>query len=391
MSDNLTFTEPVLCHFNHDLGRSWFVHFDCFSELTGKKVRRQFRGDINKYKTKKERLLEGNAMIAFWKEEIRSGRYNPFLAPGEIARPIIIPKTVSEAIDMIISLKGTSCKDRTISKYSEVANCFKSWLIKSGMEGIRLYQFTRPIAQGYMDYLILTKKYSGKSHNNHLNVLKSIFGAFHGRWEDILTKHPFKGISQLPEQGGNNLAYSETERKMITDYLRENDIRMFYAISFLFHGFIRKTELSTIKVGDIDFTNKTIRIHSGAAKNRTQESVTITEGLLQIMLEMGLDMAPAGYYIFGHQLQTVEKKLSKADIISDRYLDLKKKMGYKANDGKTFYAWKHTGVVAYWNALKDPYAIQRQCRHSDLKTTMVYMRSLGLSPNLQFRDVNVKM
>lgn len=389
MSDNLTFTEPTLCHYNHDLSRSWFVHFDCTSELIGKKVRRQFRGDINQYTTKKERLLEGNAMIAFWKEEIRMGRYNPFLAPGDIPRPVVIPKTVAEAVAMIISLKGTSCKERTISKYNEVASCFTSWLIKSGMEGIRLYQFNRSIAQGYLDYLILTKRYSGKSHNNHLNVLKSIFAAIHGRWEEILTKHPFKGISQLPEQGGNNLAYTDTERGEIIDYLKEHDRRMYYAVSFLFHGFIRKTELSLLKVGDIDFENKTIRVNAGAAKNRTQESVTITEGLLAVIKEMGLDMAPANFYIFGHQLQTVAKKISKADIISDRYLKLKKKMGYVAGDGKTFYAWKHTGVVAYWKVLKDPYAIMRQCRHRDLKTTLIYLKSLGLNPNFQFRDANV--
>ena len=207
----------------------------------------------------------------------------------------------------------------------------------------------------------------------------------------MLPKHPFKGISQLPEQGGNNLAYSEPERLKVIDYLKANDRRMYYAVSFLFHGFIRKTELTTIKVGDIDFENKTIRINSGAAKNRTQESVTITEGLLQVITEMGLDLAPAGHFIFGHQMMTVEKKINKPDNISDRYLEIKKEIGFVAGDGKTFYAWKHTGVVAYWNALKDPYAIMRQCRHRDLKTTLVYLKSLGLNPNFQFRDAMVKI
>jgi integrase len=205
----------------------------------------------------------------------------------------------------------------------------------------------------------------------------------------MLPKHPFKGISQLPEQGGNNLAYSDHERSVIINYLKENDIRMYYAVSFLFHAFIRKTELSTIRVGDIDFANKTIRINSGAAKNRKQESVTITEGLLQVINDMELDKFTPGHYIFGHQMETSERKIGKADLISDRYLAVKKKLGFVAGDGKTFYAWKHTGVVAYWNALKDPYAIMRQCRHSDLKTTLVYLKSLGLNPNFQFRDANV--
>lgn len=388
MPENLVFTEPELCHYDYDMSRSWFVYFSVTNELTGKNMRLQFRSDINKFKTKPERLREAKNLKTFWQDHIRSGRYDPF-AEGSVAAPMVIPKTVVEAMTLIIALKGTSCKPRTISKYGEVKSCFLAWLKKTGYEGIRLHQFNRSIAQGYMDYLIMTRKYSGKSHNNHLNVLKSIFGSIHNRWEDILVKHPFKGITQLPEQGGSHLAYSEAERRRIIDYLKENDRRMYYAVSFLFHGFIRKTELSTIKAGDIDLENKTIRIHSGAAKNRTQESVTMPDALVQIVYEMGLDMAPPGHYIFGKNMETTAQKIYKADYISDRYLVLKKKLGYKASDGKTFYAWKHTGVVAYWNALKDPYAIQRQCRHSDLKTTMIYMRSLGLNPNLQFQNANV--
>ena len=391
MSNNLTFTEPKLCHHDYDLTRSWFVHFRITNELTGKTIARQFRGDINKYKTKKERILEAGTVKSFWKEEIKSGRYNPFVNVGEITKLSITPKKVDESMAIVISLKATSCKPRTISKYNEVVNCFKEWLKEIGLEGIRLYQFNRVIAQAYLDYLILTKKYSGKSHNNHLNILKSIFGSIQSRWEDLMPKNPFKGISALPEQGGNNLAYSEKERQKIIEYLKENDKRMYYAISFLFHGFIRKTELTTIKVGDIDFENKTIKIYSGAAKNRTQESITITEGLLEVIYEMGLDLAPASHYLFGYCMQTSEKQICKPDVISDRYLDLKIKLGYSAGDGKTFYAWKHTGVVAYWNILKDPYAIMRQCRHRDLKTTLIYLKSLGLNPNFQFRDAMIKL
>jgi integrase len=131
--------------------------------------------------------------------------------------------------------------------------------------------------------------------------------------------------------------------------------------------------------------NKTIRIASSTAKNRLQDSVTITEGLEKILLEMGLDMAPGHYYVFGKRMMTCEQQCTRPSDISDRHRALKLAAGLPDDPDKTFYSWKHTGVVDYYQQIKDPYAIMRQCRHSDIKTTMIYMKSLGLNPNAEFR------
>ena len=53
---------------------------------------------------------------------------------------------------------------------------------------------------------------------------------------------------------------------------------------------------------------------------------------------------------------------------------------------KGFYAWKHSGVCALYNATKDPYIVMSQARHSDIKTTMIYLRSLGLTVNERIRQ-----
>ena len=44
----------------------------------------------------------------------------------------------------------------------------------------------------------------------------------------------------------------------------------------------------------------------------------------------------------------------------------------------TLYSWKHSGVVSAYNAGVDIKTIQRQCRHSSLEQTDVYLKSLGL-------------
>lgn len=50
-----TWTEPVLCHYNYDMNRHWFVYFDFSDRLTLQTVRKQFRGDLHRWKDLKDR------------------------------------------------------------------------------------------------------------------------------------------------------------------------------------------------------------------------------------------------------------------------------------------------------------------------------------------------
>ena len=53
---------------------------------------------------------------------------------------------------------------------------------------------------------------------------------------------------------------------------------------------------------------------------------------------------------------------------------------------KIYNANATTGVVDLYNHTKDAYIVMRQCRHSDIKMTMIYLRSLGCGVNEQVRD-----
>lgn len=397
----ITYTDPELCTYDGDTSQSWFVYFDVTNTLTGETKRKQFRGGINYWHTKEDRLREGNALKKFWIKKLEAGQYNPFAKPG-FEKPVEIPTDITTAIERILALKKTSLKNKSLRNYSDISKMFTSWLKDNGFSKLKLYQFSNQLAQAYMDYLLINKKYSGKSHNNQLGILKAFFNGMKAPGRKWITENPFVGIAELPEDVGANLAYTDQEAKQLTDYFKRNDIRMYFAINFPFHAFIRKTELTNIRVGDIDWENLTIKLNSQDTKNRIQDSITITEGLMKVLLEMGLDMAPKHYYIFGKGMLTCEEKMTRPDDISDRHFKLKKafiadckknniKTTLKENDGKAFYSWKHTGVVSYWKIVKDIYYMMRQLRHHDMKVTMIYLKSIGLMPNEAFRSANISL
>jgi integrase len=278
-----------------------------------------------------------------------------------------------------------SLKRTSRNGYQFAASMFIKWMADKRLGSIRLHSFTQDHARAYLDYLLTEKEYNNTSYNGQRNVLHALFAAITDRWKTV---NPFSGIPMLPQDIGRNLAYTEPEKRKLISYLKEHDKRMYYAVNFIYHAYIRKTELCEITVGHIDWESKTIRIDSKGAKNRLQDSVTITDGLLKIILEMGLDMAPKEYYIFGRCLETCQHKNKSPNGISDRHRELKLAAGLP-DDGKAYYSWKHTGVIDYFKEIKDIYAVMRQCRHSDLKTTMIYLKSLGLNPNAEYRKAQI--
>lgn len=76
--------------------------------------------------------------------------------------------------------------------------------------------------------------------------------------------------------------------------------------------------------------------------------------------------------------------MKRIDDLSDKQRVVNKENNIRSEC--TFYSWKHTGVVDLYNHTKDAYIVMRQCRHSDIKMTMIYLRSLGCGVNEQVRD-----
>lgn len=379
MSERFSWTDPQLCHYDYDLKKYWFVYFDFTDNLTGHTVRKQFRYGINFIKTKEERLLQGNALKAFWKKKLKEG-WDPFTQGEDL--PITQPR-ITDAFDHILKLKTPSCGKRTIESYTYVIKLFREWLEKKRMENIFVYQFDVTQARLYMDYLTLTKKYSGRTFNDHLTVLSTFCNCMVDR--DWIVKSPFRKIKKLPVEIGRNIAFSESEREELDLHLYNNDREMYYFTQFVYYCFIRRSELTRLKVENIDFKNGSIIIPSGASKNRRQESVVIPASFIPILKDMQLELLPPDWFIFGRYLKPGPVQYMNYNHISTRHNKITKKL--KIDKSKGLYSWKHSGVCEVYPLLNgDVYALMRQLRHTELNTTMIYLKSLGLMDNTAIRN-----
>lgn len=381
-SQRFTWTEPALCHYNYDVKMSWFVYFDFKDSLTFKTVRKQFRGGINKVKDKDGRIMQGNALIKYWKKELQNG-YNPF-SDNEGVMKMPYHYTVLEAFDKILLLHLPSLRKRSKETYTYVVKFFKEWLIKKGYQHIPLRDFN--FASEYMDSLITDRGYCGRTHNDHLLILKTLINCMIDR--EWILKSPFKKIPNKPVSTGRNIAYSDEEREKLLKHLHAHDRDMYYFAQIMYYTFIRRSELARLKISAFDLNNHTITIPADVSKNKIQESVVISVGLEPILKEMQLKRYSPDDFIFGKGMKRTSLPYKNINHISTRHNGYLDKLDIDREKG--LYSHKHTGVVkAYYATGKDIYAVMRQLRHRDLNTTQIYLKSLGLIQNDVFRNAMV--
>ena len=379
MSERFYYTEPALCTHGFNLSKPWFIYFDFKDRLTGHVIRRQFRGPINRYKTKDERLLYAGALKEYWKKQLKAG-YNPFEVDGDL--PITKP-LITEALDMVLELKQTSCGTRTMQTYRYVTKLLKEWLAANRLHGIFINQFEMQYARTYMDYLAIKKGYSGRTYNDHLTVLSTFFNCMIDR--EWIEKNPFRKVKKMPVEVGRNIAFTDTEKELLKNYLIDHDRKLYYFTQFIYYGFIRRSELTRLKVDNIDWNNMSIVIPSNASKNKKQESVVIPDSFIDILKEMNLQSLPGSWFIFGRRLTPGPEQYINYNHISTRHNTIAKNLGIDTEKG--LYSWKHSGACAAYQVLNgDMYSLMRQLRHSELNTTQIYLKSLGLVDNAAIRN-----
>lgn len=379
------FTEPKLSPAkpkSSDMSTDWYVWFRFFDFSKGKWKQLRIKKGINQIKNYKTRLLEANALKQVIKEELQKG-WNPLT--GFSIETIKI-YSLQTCIDFIMKIKCQTLRTKSSYAYRYITKIFTSWLKVNGLLDLNVNSFTGSHAQRYMDWLLISKNYSGRTFNDHLIVLRTFFNCFIDR--EWISKNPFRTVKRKTQTVGRNLAFTDQERKLLSDYLYRSDRRLWYFTQFMFHTFIRRTELTTLQVKHIDIRNSTIIIPGAMAKNNTQESVVIPIDLEPVITEMKLDQLPPDHYVFGRGLLTGALMFKNPNHISTRHNSIVK--GLQINAEKGLYSWKHTGACAYYYAAgKDIHAIMRQLRHRDLNTTMIYLKSLGLVQNNAFRYARV--
>ena len=371
----VNYTKPALYHYDYDLSKKWFVAFRYFDQSTETWKQFQFRGDINKYSKKKDRLAEGNALRDAIYEMLLDD-WNPFTGYKSKNVQLVESGTLVETIAYLIEIRKGSIKKESTRTYVDVQKVFERWLKSEGLKNIRPAQFTPVHARRYLDNR-LASGYGPSTYNKHLSMLITFFNLMIDR--KIVKENPFKGIRQLRKDIGKNIAFSVDERAKLANLIASDNPQLYLFIQLMFYCFLRRTEILSLKVKDINTDQRTITVQSGSAKNRRQDSVSIPPAFNVYLKSLNLSQYNQDYYLFSRLFLPGPVQRKKADHITTIHKQYLKQL--KIDQRKTLYSWKHSGVIALYLEILDAYSVMRQLRHHDLQTTMIYLKSLGLTGN----------
>ncbi len=377
------FTKPKLYSYNFDLKKVWFVAFRFHDNETGIVKQFQYRGDINKFSSKKERIEEANALTAVLQEMLESG-WNPILnKKEEDNKPTT---TLIDTLEYLIEIRRNTIKPESTRTYNDVVKVFTGYLNKIGLNKIHPFQFSNLNARSYLDWT-LKKGYGATTHNKHLSMLITLFNLMVDR--QYLKVNPFVGIKSLRRDVGKNIAFSESEKYLLANELKRSDNELLLFVQFMYYCFLRRTEIYRLKIKDVNIEDRTVLVAFGSGKNRKQEGVSIPASFVNELKKLDLKQYDQDWFMFSRNLKRGSEFMKKADRVSDKHRKYLKTLNFGKD--KTIYSWKHTGVVDLYQEIKDPYAIMRQLRHYDLQTTMIYLKSLGLQANQPVLDSKISM
>lgn len=247
------------------------------------------------------------------------------------------------------ALRGDKRSENTVREYLNVVENFLEYTKKEPE------QVTSADIEKYKVYLAVEKYYSKNSIYTVVKALQSFY--------KFLKLETAKNISvpRKPKQIPKYLTFNETNR--LLDMARE-DRRDYAMLTILAYTGLRVNELCNLKISDIDFAEKVIRVQSG--KGDKDRIVIMEDKTLEALREYIKIRIPVKDFLFTSQKKT---RISPAHV--ER---LVRNYAVKCGITKkvTPHVLRHTFATTLLRNGADIRFIQQILGHSSLATTQIY-------------------
>ncbi len=285
--------------------------------------------------------------------------------------------TIKESIPRYINYCSNIARNGDKELYGKTNDLkkFRNWLAKNRYHFEFISEITTGSVQSYFDYLVEVKGIGPQTYNNTLGRLKNYYSVAKKRkW--VEGENPFDYVDrQRTSYGEKNTAYTQEQLNEIIPYVKETDHYLFNFIGFIYYGLMRPSEIRRMRVRNIDFEKRLIRIEASQSKVKKLDILPIADPLWELIQGMNLQNSPSDYFIFTSSEKPGTKEMGH-NWSTDYYKKIKTHFGLDSN--YSIYGFKHTSVCRWYEVEKDIVRIQRMCRHSTIEMTARYLKSLGL-------------
>ena len=335
---------PKLYPLDKEINRTWFVEY---TDLNGKK--KKIYGRLNHLPTIEERIKEAESIF----KELTGKVYAPQLQNQLI-------RDLSE----IFELRQEGCRKKTISAYQTHFFSFCKWYYANKCPQVDTLQATK---------FLNSLNVSNTTRNTYRRNLKSFFDDLQRCYQQRYRENPFAHTRKLREASKTKEWFKPAVVPKLIEAIAK-DKQLLLAVKIMFHCFARPNEIRQLKIADINFETKRLRIESNVAKTVRIRYVPIPAELL-VDLEF-LKLFPDHFFLFGNDGCPGIEHMGR-DTLSKRHKKIME--AFKFSSGYTFYSWKNTGAVKMLMMDRKTMRYISKCMgHHSLDMTDKYFESLGV-------------
>ncbi len=347
----------------------WYIMYYQTDPVTGKRHRHRETFDINRIRSKKERVKVAQQIVK------KINTLLPFGYPYD--KDFMVDQGVGFRDTMMKALELMSAKtDRkqTIKGYTSKVEILLQWIQTERPDIQRLYDFGPKDAKAFLRWIQLKRKVGNVTYNNYILKLRSVFNEMirQDLYEEL---NPFDKIQKLKTAPKGRRALRDWEVHKITAAAQSHPY-ILVAIYLQYYCFIRPAELRRMRLEHIDLEIQTIYMTSEISKNRKNCSITIPDDCIEVLADYIGNRRDLQFYLFS-KIDCPGPIMLARDRLKKEHDKMLMETGLKTDKSIHFYSWKDTGAIALVRKKVNIREIQLQLRHSSLEDTQKYLESLG--------------
>lgn len=352
----VSFRPPRLL--NNTLG--WHIEYYILDPVSGKLLRKRFRlNDLRKqcasgaeFKLKANQVLQEltNKLVSGWNPsgEIQSARYY---------------SSLFDALQKFIDAKSRELRPDSMRTYKGIIKIFKEWL----KDDCVCIDFGRAQALSFMDYCYLSRKVSATTWNTYLKLCRVIWS-----WllDNLFVKdNSFSYIKKKRTDEKYREVIPEADRQRIARYFEEKNTGYLFVCSLVFYSLIRPTELTRLRVRDINREDGSIHLPSDITKCH-QSRFTVLEPSIRERFMAFIDGCAPADYVFGPSFRPGTRALQKK-----MYLVVWERMRAELHmpDSYQLYSLRDSGISAKLDRGMDSKIVMHAAGHHNLAETTKYI------------------
>jgi integrase len=363
-SKNQIFVDYIPAELRENL--TWEVVYYVKSPSTNKLIRKRNR--VKPLKSINLRRQLGKRMVADINNKLENNIEVFFETNGikDFASFTSVAKIFLSQI--LREVKDKNLSEDTYKTYKSRITNLLIYISELAADKMYCSNFNHEFVIEYLDYLRYKKQVSSRTRDNYFTFLVTL-----SNWlikKKYIAKNPCEGISKIHKKKNTKITIPKAERELIFNFYKRTNPSFLTFCMCCYYCLVRRTELSKLKVSDVNLKNKTLFISADDSKNNKSAYVTIPPNLIHLLANHLLT-AKSNQYLFSNDNYKPGSTQFKPNKATSNWSRMRSKL--KINKNIKWYYLKDTGIVDLIIAGVPLNSVRDQARHYSISQTNEYI------------------